>query len=147
MQPTHATSDMGWAGARVGRARLEGAYAWRSLRARGAVLAFGSDAPIEPVAPLRGLFAAVHRTDLSGRPRGGWLPQERLDPATALEAFTVGSAYAVHREDELGRLRVGALADLTVLDRDPTRPGADLRGARVLRTIVGGREVFVAPRS
>ncbi|MBN2358018.1 MAG: amidohydrolase [Deltaproteobacteria bacterium] len=146
MQPTHATSDMPWAEARLGKKRLAGAYAWRPLLDAGAHLAFGSDAPVESADPRWGLFAAVYRTDHRGQPAGGWWPEHRLDRRSALEAFTVGAAFAVQREDELGRIKPGFLADLTVLDRDPLADSVDLLALKVRRTIVGGREV-VGPRA
>jgi predicted amidohydrolase YtcJ len=139
MQPTHATSDMPWAQARLGKARLEGAYAWKSLQKKGAVLAFGSDAPVENIAPLWGLYAAVTRQDHAGAPAGGWTPGERLSSEEALTAFTRGAAYAVHREDELGVITEGALADFTHLDRDPTLvPAAELLETKILGRFIDG---------
>jgi len=146
MQPTHATSDMPWAEARLGKQRLAGAYAWRSLLDSGAHLTFGSDAPVESVDPLWGLFAAVNRTDHQRHPTGGWRPEQKVDRRSALAAYTTGAAYAVKREDELGQIKAGYLADLTVLDHDPTADKTDLLGLKVQRTIVGGREV-VGPRA
>jgi predicted amidohydrolase YtcJ len=141
MQPTHATSDMPWAGERLGRGRLVGAYAWRKLLDAGAALAFGSDFPVESHDPRLGLYAAVTRQDARGEPKGGWLPGERLQAEEALRAFTVGAAHAAFREHELGRIAPGYLADLTVFDRDPTavEPHA-LPRLRVLRRFLAGRE-------
>jgi predicted amidohydrolase YtcJ len=132
MQPTHATSDGPWAGKRLGTARLDGAYAWRSLLASGAVIAAGSDAPVEEVSPVAGLQAAIARP--------GWPPAQRMAPLEALAAFTVGAAYASFREHEAGRVAPGYLADLTVLDRSPLTAGA-----RVELTIIAG-SVERAPR-
>jgi hypothetical protein len=144
MQPTHATSDMRWAEARLGRERLLRAYAWRRVLASGATLAFGSDFPVEEVNPLLGVYAAETRQDLQGQPAGGWLAGERLTREEALRAFTEGAAAAAGLRPELGRIAVGARADLSVFDRDVSRvPAADLLRARVLRTFVGGEEVRV----
>ncbi|MFH1812042.1 MAG: amidohydrolase [Pseudomonadota bacterium] len=142
MQPTHATSDMDWAEARLGPDRLAGAYAWKTMLSSGVALAFGSDAPVESADPTWGLFAATQRTDHDGAPKGGWLPGEKLSPDQALAGFTSGAAYAVGREDELGVLRAGALADFTVLDGDPADPATRLLHLKVLRTVVGGEQAF-----
>ena len=119
IQPTHATTDMRWAASRLGPERLPGAYAWRSLRKAGATLAGGSDAPIEPLGPLAGVYAAVTRQDAAGNPPGGFRPQERLSIPEALDLYTRGAAYAAFEEGERGSLRPGALADLVVLSADP----------------------------
>jgi predicted amidohydrolase YtcJ len=141
MQPTHATSDMGWAEARIGPQRIRGAYAWRSVLASGAHLAAGSDFPIEEVSPLGGLYAAVTRQDPAGHPPGGWYPEQRLTLAEAVGAFTTGAAYASFTEDSRGRLRAGYAADVTVYDR-PLAGDASLLRTRVAMTIVAGRVVF-----
>lgn len=145
MQPTHATSDMRWAGDRLGQQRLFGAYAWQRLRQAGARLAFGSDFPVEQVNPMLGIHAAVTRQDLDGEPPGGWLPDQRVTVQVALEGFTVNAAYAGFAEDELGSLEPGKYADFVILDRDlfDIEP-ADIPSTRVLRTVVGGNVVFKA---
>lgn len=140
MQPTHATSDMGWVPNRLGRERLAGAYAWRSLLDAGAHLCFGSDFPVELPDVTHGLHAAVTRQDASGAPKGGWLPEQRVSLERAVRGFTEEAAYASHREQELGRITVGMQADLTCFGRvlneqEPAR----IRDAPVLGTIVGGR--------
>jgi predicted amidohydrolase YtcJ len=139
MQPTHATSDMPWAADRVGPDRLAGAYAWRTLLDAGALLAFGSDAPVESHRPAWGLYAALTRQDADGEPAGGWTPAERLGLLDALAAFTRGPAEAIGASD-LGVIRPGALADLTVLEGDlrALEPRA-LRDVRVRGTFVAGR--------
>jgi predicted amidohydrolase YtcJ len=121
MQPIHAVSDRELADREWG-ARTRLAYAWRALHDAGAVLAFGSDAPVETADPLRGLDAAT-----SWRRRAGWHPALALTRAQALRAYTLGAAYAVGMEDRLGRLRPGLLCDLTVV-----------REGRVDATVVGG---------
>ncbi|HEX8437030.1 amidohydrolase [Archangium sp.] len=146
VQPTHATSDMGWAEARLGAERLKGAYAWRSLKEAGAVLALGSDFPIENPDALAGLYAARTRQDAAGKPEGGWLPRERLTGQEALEGFTVGPAWASFAEERRGRLAEGLDADFTVLSVDPVSDEAKaLVDATVVATVVAGREVHRAP--
>lgn len=143
MQPTHATSDMPWAALRVGPGRIEGGYAWRSLLQLGTVLAFGSDFPVEKASPLLGLYAAMTRQNLAGEPSGGWHPEERLSAEQALAGFTRGAAWASFEERRLGMVRPGMLADLSVLDLDPTRcEPRQIPDARVLLTIVGGELVY-----
>src|SRR5439155_25156800 len=113
MQPIHATSDMHMAERHWG-GRARHGYAWRSLRRAGATLAFGTDAPVEPLEPLRSLYAAVARRREDGEPAAGWYPEERLTLAEALEAYTLGSAIGLGARDELGDLAVGKRADLVV---------------------------------
>ncbi len=144
MQPTHATSDMDWAEARLGAERVRGAYAWRSLWDTQALVAFGSDAPIERENPWLGIYAAVTRQDTTGKPANGWFPEQRLTLQEAMLAFTRNPARAVQVEG-LGVIREGAAADLSVIDQDPFRvPVLRLPSTRTLRTIVNGREVYVA---
>ncbi|KPL88450.1 amidohydrolase [Ardenticatena maritima] len=140
MQPIHMASDWRLAEQRWGeRARF--GYAWRTLRAAGAVLAFGSDAPIEPINPWPNLQVAVTRRDLDGNPPEGWYPLERLALADALDGFTHGAAVAAGLPHE-GRLSVGAFADFIVLEHNPfTTPPENLATVRPLRTFVGGEEV------
>lgn len=143
MQPTHATSDMPWAEARVGLARIVGGYAWRQFRDAGARLALGSDFPVEDIRPLLGLYAAVTRMDLEGKPAGGWYPNEKLTGYEALRGFTVDAAWAGFDDDRLGALRAGRRADFTVLDRDPLAVApADLPKLNVLATWIDGRAAW-----
>ncbi|MBW1880146.1 MAG: amidohydrolase, partial [Deltaproteobacteria bacterium] len=114
MQPTHATSDMPWAEARLGPERVRWSYAWRTLSDQGAPMAFGSDFAVEEADPGLGLWAAVHRTDLAGNPAGGWYPEQAFTIDEAIAGFTTGAAYAVHEEDRLGSLLPGRPADLTL---------------------------------
>ncbi len=145
MQPTHATSDMPWAEARVGNDRLAGAYAWRTVLDSGAVLAFGSDFPVEAVDPLWGIYSAVTRTDHDGNPAGGWMPSQKLTSEEAVRAFTAGAAYAAFDEQDAGMIAVGKRADLSVFDRDllTVAPGEILQ-TRCAMTIVRGRVVYQA---
>jgi predicted amidohydrolase YtcJ len=146
MQPTHATSDMPWAPARVGAERIEGAYAWRQLDPEGSSMCFGSDCPVEACDPLAGLYAAITCAAADGKPVNGFRPDQRLDAARALSGFTANAARAARQEFEFGRLAPGFWANVTVLDIDPlTCAPADLLGGEhVLRTIVRGRSVYVA---
>jgi len=143
MQPTHATSDMPWAEARVGKTRAKGAYAWRTFLKAGTRLSLGSDFPVEGTPPLWGIHAAVNRTDKKGMPKGGWRAEEKLTAHEALEGFTRGPAYAAFEENSRGTIEAGMLADLVVLSGDPvTVPPAELLTLRVKRTVVGGKTVF-----
>ncbi|HXH05313.1 MAG TPA: amidohydrolase [Vicinamibacterales bacterium] len=146
MQATHATSDMPWAPTRLGPERTaEGAYVWRKLLRTGAIIANGSDFPVEEANPMLGLYAAVTRQDPSGHPPGGWMPEERMTREEALASFTIHAAYAAHLERELGSLEPGKLADLVVLSKDiMTVPAREILTTRVLYTIVGGRVVYEA---
>jgi predicted amidohydrolase YtcJ len=143
MQPTHATSDMPWAGDRVGPERLAGAYAWRKVLAAGGRLALGSDFPVESADPRLGLYAAVTRQDLAGNPPGGWLPGERLTREEALRGFTLDAAWSLFLEKEIGSLTVGKRADLVVFGRDPmTVPAAEIPKAEIDYTLVDGKVVY-----
>ncbi|WP_188660390.1 amidohydrolase [Arenimonas soli] len=145
MQPTHATSDMPWAEARVGRERLYGAYAWQRLRALGVPLALGSDFPVESVDPRLGLYSAVTRQDRDGKPPGGWLPDQKLSPDQALQGFTAGAAFASFDEENIGRLAPGLSADFVVLDADPLSVDASrLPALKVVSTWVDGQAVYTA---
>jgi predicted amidohydrolase YtcJ len=143
MQPTHATSDMPWAGDRVGQARLAGAYAWRKVLNAGGRLALGSDFPVESADPRLGLYAAVTRQDLQGNPPGGWFPGERLTREEALRGFTLDAAWSLFLDQEVGSLEVGKRADLVVFARDPmTVPEAEIPRAGIDYTVVDGRVVY-----
>jgi predicted amidohydrolase YtcJ len=144
MQPTHCTSDMPWAPARLGDARVaEGAYVWQKLLKSGARLASGSDFPVEQANPLLGFYAAITRQDVHGQPPRGWAPAERLTREQALRSFTLDAAYAAHAEGDLGSIEIGKLADFVVLSRDIMTVGpADVPGTEVRRTFIGGRQVF-----
>jgi predicted amidohydrolase YtcJ len=143
MQPTHATSDMPWAGDRVGERRLAGAYAWRRVLDTGARVALGSDFPVESADPRLGLYAAVTRQDLDGRPPGGWLPDQRLSRDEALRDFTLDAAWSLFLDGEVGSLEVGKRADLVVFAADPmTVPEAELGRVPIDLTLVDGEVVY-----
>jgi predicted amidohydrolase YtcJ len=143
MQPSHATSDMRWAEARLGAARLAGAYAWRRVLQTKTALAFGSDAPVEDVRPAWGIYAALTRQDHDGQPSAGFLPDQRLTQAEALRAYARDAAWAVNLERHAGALTPGMLFDVSLFDVDAAAatdagdPSAWLR-ARAVGTVVGG---------
>lgn len=148
MQPVHATSDMPWAEARLGPARVRGAYAWRSILAAGGRIVGGSDFPVEEATPLAGLYAAITRQDRTGAPEGGWYPEQRMTVDEALAAFTTAPAYAAFEEATRGRLAPGFAADVTVLDA-PAKGAASLSpahllAAKVALTLVDGAVAFEA---
>jgi predicted amidohydrolase YtcJ len=143
MQPTHATSDMNMAEARIGPERLKGAYAWRSFLDQGTVIAGGSDFPVESDNPFFGLHAAVTRTDHANQPPGGWHPEQAMTLLEAFRAFTLDAAYAEHQEQSLGSLEPGKWADFIVIDRDLFKiPPADIWKIRVLETWLAGERVY-----
>jgi predicted amidohydrolase YtcJ len=143
MQPSHAIDDMRWADARLGPGRVDGAYAWRWFLDARVPLAFGSDFPVEVVNPFYGIYAAITREDESGKPAGGWHPDQKLSLEETLHAFTTGAAHAAFDEDRLGVLRAGYLADLTVMDRDPFKIApAEVLKTKVLLTVVGGEVAY-----
>lgn len=143
MQPIHAMSDMPAADRYWGE-RCAFAYAWRTQLDHGARLAFGSDAPVESPDPFLGLHAALTRRRADGSPGPeGWYPEQKLTLAEALEAYTLGPAYAAYAETRLGRLASGYLADLIVLDRDPfTCEAQGLLELKPAATMIGGEWVF-----
>ncbi len=145
MQPIHATSDMLVAQKYWGE-RVDLAYSWRTQLDAGAILAFGSDAPVEAPNPFWGLHAAVTRRRPDGTPGvQGWQPEQRLTMREALEGYTVGAAYAAGLEDQLGRLSPGLFADLIVLEKDPfTCPPEELLTMRSAATMLGGEWLWQA---
>jgi hypothetical protein len=152
MQPYHTIDDMRWMEERIGE-RSRWAYAFGTLKKAGVFLSFGSDWPGTNAAwytvnPLQGMYAAVTRETLDGTPAGGWYPEEKIDVETALRAYTVNNAWVGMMEDRLGKVKVGYLADLAVLDRNPfeVSPTA-LKDIQVVLTLVGGRVVFERPRT
>jgi predicted amidohydrolase YtcJ len=141
MQPTHLTSDMPWATARLGPERVQRAYAWRRFHRLGVVVPFGSDFPVESVDPRRGIYAAVTTRSLAG---GDALrPDQRLSREQALRGFTLHAAFAMFAEQKLGTIEPGKFADFTVFDRDLlTCSDAELLQAKVLLTVIGGQVVY-----
>ena len=145
MQPSHAIGDLHFAPARLGDARLDGAYAWHSLVDMGVIVVGGSDAPVERGDPLIEFYAAVARADLEGFQGPDWRPGEAVDRATALKMFTLWPAYASFREDELGTIEVGKRADFTAFSVDlMTAPVGDIPNGRATLTVVDGVVVYRA---
>jgi predicted amidohydrolase YtcJ len=145
MQGVHATSDMNMAEDRVGHERILGAYAWRRFLDSGAVIANGSDFPVELPNPFYGLYASVTRQDRDGRPAGGWYADQAMTREEALDSFTLAAAWAALQEDRMGSLEAGKWADFIIVDRDYFEiPAAEIDDIRVLETWVGGERVFRA---
>ena len=143
MQPSHVLTDMRWANDRLGPKRAATSYAWASLLNKGVTLAFGTDYPVEPVTPFRGLYAAVTRKSENGKQE--YFPEQKVTMDQAIGAYTTGSAFAEFEEKEKGKLAPGMLADFVVLDRDVTATAAEkVLATKVLRTVVGGKTVYEA---
>lgn len=143
MMSSHQTSDMYWAGARIGVHRLPGAYAWRALLNTGVVVPNGTDFPVEYVNPLITFHAAISRQDANDWPPGGWYPEEAMTRDEALRSVTLWPAYAAFQEEELGSLSPGKWADFVVLDQDIMRiPASLVLKTRVLSTWVAGKPVY-----
>ncbi len=141
MQPNHLLTDMRWAQDRLGPKRSATSYAWLAFLNKGVTLAFGTDYPVEPVTPFRGLYAAVTRQSENGKQQ--YFAAQRLTMDQAISAYTAGSAFAEFEEKEKGKLAAGMLADFVVLDRDLTSiPAEKVLGTKVLRTVVGGKTVY-----
>lgn len=145
MQPSHAIGDLYFAPARLGDARLDGAYAWKSLVDRGVIVVGGSDAPVERGSPLIEFYAAVARRSLDGFQGPDWRPREAVSRETALKMFTLWPAYASFREAELGTIEVGKRADFTAFDIDlMTVAEADILKGKAVLTVVDGEVVYRA---
>ncbi len=143
MQPSHLLNDIRWAQDRLGPQRAATSYAWLAFLNKGVPLAFGTDYPVEPVTPFRGLYAAVTRKSEDSKKE--YFPAQRLTMDQAITAYTVGSAFAEYEDKEKGTIVVGMLADFVVLDRDPTAVSPEkLLATKVLRTVLGGKTVFEA---
>lgn len=142
MQASHQTSDMYWAGTRLGPTRLLGAYAWRSFLNSGVVIPNGSDLPVERTNPLYSFHAAISRQDEHDWPEGGWFGEQRMTREEALKSMTIWPAFAAFMERDVGSLEPGKYADFVVLDQDIMRlpPELVLR-TQVLETWLGGRNV------
>jgi predicted amidohydrolase YtcJ len=170
MQPTHCTSDMYWAEARLGHRRSKGAYAWRSLLSTGVIIPCGSDFPVEYPNPLLGVYAAITRRDAEGKPRsaadltserfelsdagivdpsvfdGGWYAGERMTLAEVLKGYTTWAATAAFEESQKGSLTAGKLADFIVLsDAFDERTPQRILDTKVESTYIGGRRVYAKP--
>ena len=147
MQPSHVLTDERWAADRLGPERVKGAYAWHTMERDGVHLAFGTDYPVEPINPLRGIYACVTRELPEGGPPGGWQPQEKLPMDDCLRAYTAGSAYAEFEEKRKGTIAPGMLADIVVFPVDiMSIAPRELLSTHVAMTIAGGRVVFEQQR-
>jgi|HubBroStandDraft_1064217.scaffolds.fasta_scaffold05355_3 predicted amidohydrolase YtcJ len=146
MQPSHLLDDGRWASDRLGPERSRGAYAWRSMQQNGVHLAFGTDHPVEPLNPLRGIYACVTRELPQGS--ASWQPQEALSMKDCLRAYTAGAAYAEFEEKRKGTIAPGMLADLVVYAANLNQiPARELLTTKVKMTIAGGRIVYQQPEN
>jgi predicted amidohydrolase YtcJ len=143
MQPNHLLTDMNWAESRLGEKRAAFSYAWKAFLDAGVPLAFGTDYPVEPITPFRGLYAAVTRMNEAGTKR--YFPEQKITRGQALFAYTQGAAYAEFAEEHTGKLVPGYKADFIFLDRDifSVAPPA-LLTTQVLETYVAGQQVYLA---
>ncbi len=145
MQPSHAISDLFFAPRRLGEKRLAGAYAWNSLLKSGAIIAGGSDAPVEQGEPMIEFYAAVARKSRDGFSGPGWHPEQAVTREQALKMFTAWPAYAAFQEKDKGSIAAGKLADLTILSGDIMKiPEPEILRTRCLKTVVGGEIVYDA---
>jgi predicted amidohydrolase YtcJ len=143
MQPSHLLTDMNWAESRLGPKRAEHSYAWAEFLRRGVVVAFGTDYPVEPVTPFRGIYAALTRMSEDGKK--SYYPAQKLNVEQVIAAYTTGSAFAEFAEKQKGKLEPGMLADFVVLDQDITAAlPPKILETKVLRTVVGGKTVYEA---
>ncbi|MGF7040246.1 amidohydrolase [Mucilaginibacter lappiensis] len=143
VQPTHATSDMYWAGKRLGAARLRSAYVYKQLLKQNGWIPLGTDFPVENINPMYTFYAAVERKDLKGFPAGGFQPENALSRAEALKGITIWAAKANFEEKEKGSLEPGKYADFVILDQDIMKvKGAQLPKVKVIKTYINGVKVY-----
>lgn len=143
VQPYHAIDDGRWAEKRLGPQRIQRTYAFRTFLDNGVRLAFGTDWPVAPLSPMWTIYAAVTRATLDGRNPDGWIPEQKLTVAEAVEAYTMGSAYAEFQEDQKGSITPGKLADFVVLSDDIFHiPPSQIKNVKVEATYVGGKLVY-----
>ncbi|MEK6374439.1 MAG: amidohydrolase [Acidobacteriota bacterium] len=143
MQPYHAIDDGRWAEGKIGRERARWTYAFRSLLDAGAALTFGSDWTVAPLNPLLGVYAAVTRRTIDGKNPHGWIPEQKITVAEALRCYTANNAYAMFRENEIGRIAPGMLADIVVLSDDLfTIVPEKIGGVKVDFTIFDGKTIY-----
>jgi hypothetical protein len=143
VQPYHAIDDGRWAEKRIGHDRASRTYAFRTFKDHGVRLAFGTDWSVAPLNPMLSLYAAVTRATLDGKNPKGWFPEQKLTLPEALEAYTMGSAYAEFQDQEKGTISPGKLADMVLVSDDLfSLPPEKIRDAKVLQTWVAGKVVF-----
>ena len=141
MQPNHLLTDMNWAVAHIGAERAKHSYAWKEFLDDGVALAFGTDYPVEPITPFRGIYCAITRKNEAGTKE--YFPEQKITIHQAIAAYTTGAAYAQFAELNKGTLAPGMLADFVVLDRDLTKVDPpEILKTKVLRTVVGGKTVY-----
>ena len=143
VQPTHATSDMYWAGQRLGKEREKGAYAFNDLLKQNGWIPLGTDFPVEDISPFKTFYAAVVRKDAKGWPEGGYQPENALSRVNALKGMTIWAARSNFEEHEKGSIEVGKFADFIILDNDLMRAAEnELLRVNVLKTFINGEKVF-----
>jgi predicted amidohydrolase YtcJ len=143
VQPTHATSDMYWAGDRLGPERVKGAYAFNDLMKQNGWIPLGTDFPVEDISPFKTFFAAVIRKDDKGWPEGGYQVENALTREDALKGMTIWAAKSNFEESEKGSLEKGKFADFIILDKDLMKaPESELLKIQVLHTFLNGEKVF-----
>jgi len=143
VQPTHATSDMYWAGERLGKKRLKTSYAYKQLLSQNGWLPLGTDFPVENINPIYTFYAAVERKDLKGFPDGGFQPENALTRQQALKGMTIWAAKSNFEEKEKGSIEPGKYADFVILDNDIMKmDGANIPKVKVLKTYVNGEKVY-----
>jgi predicted amidohydrolase YtcJ len=143
VQPTHATSDMSWAGQRLGAGRLKSAYIYKQLLKQNGWIPLGTDMPVENINPLYTFYAAVERKDFKGQPAGGFQAENALSRIEALRGMTIWAARANFEEKEKGSIEVGKYADFVILDKDMMKvKGSELPKVKVLKTYINGEKVY-----
>lgn len=142
VQPTHATSDMPWAGERLGK-RESSAYAYKDLLNQLGLIALGTDFPVEDISPLETFYSAVARKNVSGKPDGGYQSSQALSREEALKGMTIWAALANFQDEHLGSIKTGKKADLTILDRDLRQVSeAQILNTEVVATFIDGEQVY-----
>jgi predicted amidohydrolase YtcJ len=145
MQPYHAIDDGRWAESRIGHDRASRTYAFRTFLDHGVRLAFGTDWNVAPLNPMFGLYAAVTRATLDGKNAKGWFPEQKITLKEAIEAYTMGSAYAEFQDKEKGSITPGKLADMVILSDDLfSIDPVKIRDVKVEKTILGGKVIYDA---
>ncbi len=143
VQPTHATSDMNWAGTRLGKQRLKSGYAYKQLLDQNGWMPLGTDFPVENINPMYTFYAAVERKDLKGLPEGGFQMENAISRKEALQGMTIWAAKANFEEKEKGSIEPGKFADFVILDDDIMKAnGSALPKIKVLKTFINGEQVY-----
>jgi predicted amidohydrolase YtcJ len=143
VQPTHATSDMYWAGDRLGEERVQHAYAYKTILENAGMVALGTDFPIENVNPFLTFYAAVARKDLQNYPEEGFIPEQKLSREETLRGMTIWAAYSNFEDQEKGSIESGKFADFVIVDQDPmTVKEEAIPDTKVLSTYINGEQVF-----